>query len=402
MPSKNDLLETPFRIEPTRLEQPSSAIADLVAEIAAASATLGKALHPGTAANLADLVRLMNCYYSNLIEGHDTRPRDIERALSGDLDRNEERRNLQREAVAHIRVQAEIDRRAGDGSLGEPASSEFIQWLHKEFYRDAPKEMLRIGTAKRSFVMKPGAWRSKPEHDNAVGRHIPPSSDRVITFMKMFEDRYRMAKLGKASRILILPAAHHRLNYIHPFPDGNGRVSRLMSHAMGLKAGIGAHGLWSVSRGLTRGIESRSDYKRMMDHADTPRQGDRDGRGNLSEKALEAFTLWFFKVCLDQIQFMAGLFEIDALARRLKGVVAQSASLKPEAERLLTEALIRGTIERGDAARITGLPERSARRVLNDTIEAGLLGSATPKGPVSLRFPTDALEILFPRLFPQT
>ena len=344
----------------------------------------------------------MNCYYSNLIEGHDTRPRDIERALSGDLDRNEERRNLQREAVAHIRVQAEIDRRAGDGTLSEPASSEFIQWLHKEFYRDAPKEMLRIGTAKRSFVMKPGAWRSKPEHDNAVGRHIPPSSDRIAAFMKAYEERYQMAKLGKASRILILPAAHHRLNYIHPFPAGNGRVSRLMSHAMGLKAGIGAHGLWSVSRGLARGIESRGDYKRMMDHADAPRQGDRDGRGNLSEKALEAFTLWFLKVCLDQIQFMAGLFEIDALARRLKDVVAQSATLKPEAERLLTEALIRGTIERGDAARITGLPERSARRVLNDTIEAGLLGSATPKGPVSLRFPTDALEILFPRLFPQT
>ena len=401
MPKKNDL-ETPFRIEPTRLEQPSSAIADVVAEIAAASATLGKALHPNTAANLADLVRLMNCYYSNLIEGHDTRPRDIERALSGDMDRNEERRNLQREAVAHIRVQAEIDRRAADGTLAEPASTDFILWLHKEFYRDAPKEMLRIGTAKRSFVMKAGAWRSKPEHDNAVGRHIPPSSDRVTAFMSTFEDRYRMAPLGTASRILICSAAHHRLTYIHPFPDGNGRVSRLMSHAMGLKAGIGAHGLWSVSRGLARGIESRGDYKQMMDHADTPRQGDRDGRGNLSEKALEAFTLWFLKVCLDQIQFMAGLFEIDALARRLKGVVAQSASLKPEAERLLTEALIRGTIERGDAARITGLPERSARRVLNDTIEAGLLGSATPKGPVSLRFPTDALEILFPRLFPQT
>jgi Fic family protein len=401
MAAKN-VLETPFRFEPARLEQPCAAIADLIAEIAAASATLGKALHPNTAANLADLVRMMNCYYSNLIEGHDTRPRDIERALSGDLDTNEARRNLQREAVAHIRVQAEIDRRANDGKLAEPASTDFILWLHKEFYRDAPKEMLRIGTAKRSFVMKAGAWRSKPEHDNAVGRHIPPSSDRVVEFMKAFEDRYRFAPLGAASRILALPAAHHRINYIHPFPDGNGRVSRLMSHAMGLKAGIGAHGLWSVSRGLARGLESRGDYKRMMDHADTPRQGDRDGRGNLSEKALEAFTLWFLKVCLDQIQFMTGLFDIDTLARRLKAVVAQSATLKPEAEKLLTEALIRGTIERGDAARITGLPERSARRVLNETIEAGLLGSETPKGPVSLKFPSDALEILFPRLFPQS
>lgn len=401
MPRKTDL-ETPFRIEPARLEQAPAAINDRVAEIAAASAILGKALHPTTAANLADLVRMMNCYYSNLIEGHDTRPRDIERALTGDMDADEGRRNLQREAIAHIRVQTEIDRRAAEGTLGEPASREFILWLHKEFYRDAPKEMLRIRGAKKQFTMTAGAWRSKPEHDNAVGRHIPPSSDRVAVFMQTFEDRYAMAPLGTASRILALPAAHHRLNYIHPFPDGNGRVSRLMSHAMGLKAGIGAHGLWSVSRGLARGLESRSDYKRMMDHADTPRQGDRDGRGNLSEKALEDFTLWFLKVCLDQIQFMTGLFEIDTLAKRLKNVVAQSNTLKPEAEKLLTEALVRGAIQRGDAARITGLSVRSAQRVLTDTIEAGLLGSSTPKGPVSLRFPTDALEILFPRLFPQS
>ncbi|MEQ1715510.1 MAG: hypothetical protein ABL907_05930 [Hyphomicrobium sp.] len=75
-------LETPFRIEPARLEQPSAKIADVVAEIAAASATLDRALHPKTAANLAELVRMMNCYYSNLIEGHDTRPRDIERATN--------------------------------------------------------------------------------------------------------------------------------------------------------------------------------------------------------------------------------------------------------------------------------------------------------------------------------
>jgi Fic family protein len=400
-------LETPLRIEPARLEQPPVAIIDVVAEIAAASATLGRALHPKTAANLANLVRLMNCYYSNLIEGHDTRPRDIERAMSGDLDQNEARRNLQREAVAHIRVQAEIDRLAAEGALPEPASRAFIGWLHREFYHDAPEDMLRIGDAKagHSFLMAPGDWRSAPEHDNAVGRHVPPSSDRVANFMAHFEDRYRFERMGTATRVLALPGAHHRFNYIHPFPDGNGRVSRLMSHAMGLKAGIGAHGLWSVSRGLARGLESRSDYKRMMDHADMPRQGSRDGRGNLSERALEEFTLWFLRVCLDQITFMAELFDIGTLDRRLRALVgqtlaAQNTTLKPEAARLLSEALMRGEIERGDVSRITGLPERSARRVLNDTITAGYLASATPRGAVSLRFPTIALDVLFPRLFP--
>ena len=59
----------------------------------------------------------MNCYYSNLIEGHDTRPRDIERALRDDLDADEQRRNLQLEARAHIRIQQKIDAEFAAGSL---------------------------------------------------------------------------------------------------------------------------------------------------------------------------------------------------------------------------------------------------------------------------------------------
>jgi len=395
-------LETPQRIEPARLEEVNAAISDVIADLASASATLGRAFHPRTAANLADLVRIMNTYYSNLIEGHHTRPRDIARALAGDLDQDRERRNLQLEAAAHVRVQAEIDRRAEAEELAEPASPDFLRWLHSEFYKDAPVEMLQITGAGRSFEMMPGEWRSHPEHDVAVGRHQPPSSERISDFMDYFAERYRFASLGSASRLIAMAAAHHRFNYIHPFPDGNGRVSRLMSHAMALKAGVGAHGLWSVSRGLSRGLASRTEYKAMMDLADTPRQGDLDGRGNLSLRALNEFVLWFLKVCLDQVTFMSELFEIQALSRRLRSYVERSDRLKPEAAFLLEEAFVRGEIERGDVARITRLPERSARRILKDTMDAGLLGSATAKSPVSLRFPPDSLDILFPRLFPET
>lgn len=400
--AKIDLPESASRIEPARLEEVPEAISDVVAELSAASAKLAHTLNPHTAANLAGLVRIMNTYYSNLIEGHDTRPRDIERALAGEFEGDRERRNLQIEAAAHVRVQAEVDRLYAEAKLPEPASTEFILWLHHEFYRDAPKEMLRIRGNDREFLMTPGVWRSLPEHDVAVGRHQPPSSHRVAEYMTYFADRYRFHRLGKAARIIAIPAAHHRLNYIHPFPDGNGRVSRLMSHAMAHEAGIGAHGLWSISRGLARGLESRGDYKRMMDHADMPRQGDRDGRGNLSQSALTDFVLWFLRVCLDQITFMSSLFELDTLARRLRTYVERSEKLKPEAARLLEEALVRGQFERGDVPRITGLPERTARRVFNDVVAEGLLASDTPKGPVSLRFPTETLDILFPRLFPET
>jgi Fic family protein len=394
--------ETPQRIEPTRPEETPEAITDVIADLSAASARLGKGLHPLTAANLADLVRLMNTYYSNLIEGHNTRPKDIARALEGEFDKDEDRRNLQLEAAAHVRVQAEIDRRAAAKSLPEPASADFIKWLHLEFYRDAPKEMLLIRGNGKEFTMVPGAWRSAPEHDVVVGRHVPPASARVDDFMRYFEERYAFKNLKTAGRIIGMAAAHHRLNYIHPFPDGNGRVSRLMSHAMAQEAAIGAHGLWSISRGLARGLKAPSEYKQMMDLADTPRQGDLDGRGNLSLKALNEFILWFLQVCFDQVKFMESLFELDSLGQRFKTYVEQSKTLKPEASRLLEEGLIRGQFERGESARITGLPYRSARRILADLLETGLLGSETPKGPVSLRFPTESLDILFPRLFPQT
>lgn len=392
--------ETGHRIEPARLDNPPEAVADLAAELAGASAKLGWSLHPRTASDLVGLVRIMNTYYSNLIEGHDTRPRDIERALGGEFDRDEGRRNLQIEAAAHVRVQAQVDRIAAQARGHEPASVEFIQWLHREFYRDAPEAMLRLKGAGREFTMRPGEWRSGPEHDVAVGRHVPPPSDRVDEFMRYFANRYSFERMGKAGRIIAMAAAHHRLNYIHPFPDGNGRVSRLMSHAMAWTAGVAAHGLWSISRGLARGLESPTEYKQMLDMADTPRQGDLDGRGNLSERALIDFIEWFLRVAVDQVGFMSGLFDLDNLAKRLRAFVAQRDGLKPEAARLLEETLIRGEIDRGEASRITGLPERSARRVLNDVVSEGLLASATPKGAVSLRFPAHSVETLFPRLYP--
>jgi Fic family protein len=344
----------------------------------------------------------MNTYYSNLIEGHNTRPRDIERALVGELDEDQGRRNLQLEAAAHVRVQREVDRMGNQGALPPPASREFILWLHREFYRGAPQSMLLIKTERTELQVEPGEWRTHPEENVDVGRHVPPSSGSVADFMRYFEERFRVQTMGRATQIMAIAAAHHRFNYIHPFLDGNGRVSRLMSHAMAWSANISSRGLWSISRGLARGLESRTDYKKMMDRADSPREGDLDGRGNLSQKALQEFVVWFLRVCLDQIVFMSGLFELDSLMERLKAYVLTNPHLKPEGAALLQEALIRGEFERGEVSRITGLPERTARRVLNDVLNVGLLASETPKGAVSLRFPAEALEDLFPRLYPRT
>lgn len=393
-------LEPTSRLEPCLLESYPAELADLVSEVIAVSTALGGRLHPSTASSLAELVRVMNCYYSNLIEGHNTRPRDIERALADELASDDLRRDLQLEARAHIRVQRSLDERLARAEIIEPASSDFIAALHRDFYEGAPPSMLHMKRDSGSFTMVPGAFRSIAQHDVVVGRHQPPSSVRVAEFMAYFERRYRFESLGPAARVVAMAAAHHRLNYIHPFPDGNGRVSRLVSHAMAARAGIGAHGLWSISRGLARGLESAADYKQMMDYADTPRRSSLDGRGNLSQGALIDFVTWFCKVALDQVRFMSELFALATLTDRLAAYVRGSLHGNDAAVALAKAVLHRGEVARGEAAAITGRPERTARDVLGKLVDARLLVSDTAKGPVRLVFTSESADVLFPRLFP--
>lgn len=216
--------------------------------------------------------------------------------------------------------------------------------------------------------------------------------------MDHFDKRFQIAARSASSRIIAIASAHHRLNFIHPFPDGNGRVSRLMSHAMALNAGIGGQGLWSISRGLARGLKDRGEYKQMMDHADSPRHGDRDGRRNLSEAALKTFSAWFLNVALDQITFSAKLFDLGGLDKRYQRLVADTIDDK-RAPDLISAVLRHGALDRGDAQIVLKTSERTARNTLKQLTTAGFLTSASPKTPVRLAFPLDYRERLFPNLF---
>lgn len=340
----------------------------------------------------------MNCYYSNLIEGHNTRPRDIERALAG-ATLEEETRPLALEARAHVIVQRAIDEMHRAGTLPRPTSVKFLIWAHKAFYDEMPVEFRVLehpdGTQE---PITPGRMRQDGDREVAVGRHLPPSSPRVAAFMDHFDKRFRIAARSASGRIIAIATAHHRLNYIHPFPDGNGRVSRLMSHAMALTAGIGGDGLWSVSRGLARGLTDPGEYKRMMDLADSPRRGDRDGRGNLSEAALKTYCEWFLKVTLDQISFSAKLFDLGGLDKRYRRLVEDTIDDK-RAPDLISAVLRHGTLDRGEAQIVLRTSERTARNTLKQLTTAGFLTSPSPKTPVRLAFPLDYRERLFPNLF---
>lgn len=369
---------------------------DMALELVAKSEKLSGQVNPVLQRSLGDLVRSMNCYYSNFIEGHNTLPRDIDRALQHKYDSDPEKRNLQKEALAHIEVQRMIDAQAWAGDI---VSDDFIKWVHKEFQTRLPDEMRWAedpDTKKKKEVL-PGTYR---DGEVSVGRHIPVLAESIERFMKRFSDAYKPEKLGKLKSIIAVAASHHRLLWIHPFYDGNGRVTRLFSHALLQSLGIGSS-LWSVSRGLAR---KKDTYKQLLMAADEPRRGDLDGRGSLSEEALIGFCKFFLEICIDQVEYMSSLLEPKEFLNRMTIYVEEevrAGRMHKGSMPLLKEAFVFGEFDRGKAGDITNYQSRQASTVLSQLTSAGFLVSDTPRGPVRLGFPIGIVERWFPKLYPQ-
>jgi Fic family protein len=368
-------------------------LADLALELTGLSVGLRRSLPEGIVDALSTLVRAMNCYYSNLIEGHDTHPVDIERALNDDFSQDPEKRDLQKEARAHIGVQQWIDE---GGLAGRATSLSGVLETHERFCSLMPEELLWVenpDTGERIKVI-PGALR---ETYVKVGRHVAISPGAIPRFMARFEDAY--AKLGTVDSIIAAAAAHHRLLWMHPFSDGNGRVARLMSYAL-IRDALNTSGLWSIARGLAR---NEAKYKSHLAACDQPRHGDLDGRGNLSEEALAEFAIFFLETCIDQVRFMESLIEPNRLENRII-IWAQeemrAGELPAKSDIILKAVLNRGELPRSDAPAILGSTSRHARRVTSALIEHGVLISKSTRAPVRLAFPAALAGRWMPGLFP--
>ena len=368
-------------------------LTDLALELAQRSAGFRRSLPESLLSSLATLVRAMNCYYSNLIEGHDTHPVDIERALQGDYSKDAKRRDLQLEAMAHIAVQQWIDE---GGLRGWAVAAHSIREIHRRFCEALPEDLLWVedpATHERLRVI-PGELRTR---DVAVGDHITISAPAVARFLGRFEEVY--SRLGKTETILAAAAAHHRLVWIHPFLDGNGRVARLMSHATLLDA-LDTGAVWSVARGLGRNVAA---YKDHLAACDMTRRNDLDGRGNLSEEALAEFTRFFLATCLDQVTFMEGLMQPGSLRTRILLWTEEEIRLNrlpPKSGAILEAVLYRGELPRGDAAGVVGTGDRQARRVVSALIERGVVTSGSSRAPLRLAFPAVLASRWMPGLFP--
>jgi Fic family protein len=393
-----DVYQHPSAMEPLLPRERGARLAELTCDILKASGRLTGHVHsPHVLERVADLVRTMNCYYSNLIEGHKTIPRDIERAMKRDFSHNQTQRDNQQLSLAHIAVEKLMGERLA-GEAADAYAPEFVCWLHHEFYARLPESMHWARTKRdHAYRVEPGRLR---DFMVDVGRHTPPDFTALPQFMDRFHAFYGDAHILEINRLVVIAAAHHRLAWIHPFGDGNGRVVRLHSHALLTRHGLHSHGLWTLSRGLAR---HRQRYYAALEAADCGRRNDLDGRGNLSDAALADFCVFFLETILDQIQFMSGLLELPGLRTRVERYFQFQAlhlqRYREEIMRVVRTLVDEGEIPRARVQEITGKAATVSAEIIKLGLEEGYFETPSPKGPLRPAFPAKVQEFYFPQLF---
>jgi len=382
------------RFEPLLPAPPQPQLEALAEEVCRRGFELKRLVHPATEGRIARLLRSMSSYYSNRIEGEQTLPKDIERALRRSFSGRPEKARLQRLAVAHIETQEEMERHLAESPDLAVFSTQFLASLHRGFYGRLRKED-RVTEAGDEVV--PGYFRRR---DVTVGGHEAPRWQSVPGLLQRMDEVYSATR-GLSARLIAIGCAHHRLAWVHPFRDGNGRVGRLQSQAALIQHGAGS-ALWSVSRGFARDVQA---YYARLSEADDPRRGDLGGGGNLSEAGLVAFARHFLETCLDQVTFMAKMLDLTTLRARIEGhlryLSQEDRAVRVEASAPMHHVFLAGSVPRGEFKQMTGLASRSADRAIAALLRRGLLESDSAKGPVRIGLPLDALAFYFPRLYPE-
>lgn len=382
-------------------EAPDDLLQDL-SELVQYDANLYKRIGPSLRQPMVHLLRQVNSYYSNKIEGNPTLPADVLRAQQevADGDASEDILEIKRHIDAQVRLSNDpIDPIA----LCSRAS---ISRMHREFYTGMPDDQLELKYESGEVVrLVPGEFRDR---EVKVGNHLAPTVEAMKSHMNWFENSYRLDRIHGLSAFLAAAASHHRLMWIHPFLDGNGRTGRLFTDQYLRAAGLGGYGLWSISRGFGRDSDA---YYAALKAADRVRTSEYDGKGQLSGGGLLIWTRYFINTALDQVKYFSGMLQPSMLDVRMMNyftlrskhawVSADGAPMplmKPEAYTIYKILLDEGPKERVELMSRVEMKEFGFRALIHQMSNEGLI-SAEPRKPVSLRFSPHAVETFFPHLF---
>jgi len=378
------------------------ALLDVSTELISTSRALVGVLGTPLAVALLPKLRAMNSYYTNKIEGQHTTPVKIEAALKQHYSADREERHKQSLAIAHINAEVNLETQWKSLTFANLFEPERIPTLHHRLFGHFP---VNATLADDEQEIVPGALRMI---DVTVGRHLAPKPTLIRPLLNVWGQRYGRIRV-KEHQLIAIACSHHRLAWIHPFVDGNGRVARLHAH-LAMRAVQVTHGLWSPLRGLAR--EHQQYYARLSE-ADQRRRNDLDGRGHLSQEGLVRFAQFFIDCCLDQVSFMRGVTECKGIANRMRDLLqhleshpwkigSEKSLIKPEASAVaMTFVMLRHSVTRREFRQLLGLSDPLAHRVTRSLLDFGLLASPSHRGDLSFGLPLASLRFLFPRLWPE-
>jgi Fic family protein len=400
MPSisqKFQLFDHPAQMEPLLpSEHRMAALLEQAHDLFRSSEQLAGKCQRGALDGLRTLLRAMNSYYTNRIEGQHTLPVEIEQALRNDYSADADKARRQRLALAHMAAEQALEVRWPQWSPSQVWSAQMVQDIHQDLFArlDEPDRTLAPGD-----VLQPGKLRDR---EVRVGRHAAPQAQSLPSFLNRWGSFYAQVRRGEL-QVLAVAASHHRLAWIHPFRAGNGRVARLHTHLAFGQMGL-TNGLWSPLRGFARTQEA---YYAHLAAADEPRAGDLDGRGNLSEKALCGWIGYVLTQSLDQVQLMSALLGLDAMKDRIAACLSYEENVVRQGVRAGSLRALhylfatQGELERADFKAMLGLGERQATAQISALLKRGLLTTDSAYGKLRFGVPQHALRFYFPGLWPE-
>ena len=398
-------MKTPtFSLHPPIPSKRQGELKDMVQAVIIASSTLDGRIAKETATVLGDRLRFLNSYHSNLIEGHKTSILEIEAALNKDFSIDEQKRYAQELCAAHVQIERELMQALLTSPVANICEFEFVGKIHKKFYEQLPAhhQYTHSQDGFTSYSVMPGKMRDENVSLDGGRTLHGPDAKNLPALYEAFSRLYNPVNFHGDERLLAVAASHHRLGWLHPFRDGNGRVLRLFSGLYMAHIGINRSNLWSLSRGFSR---DKQWYMINLQSANSPSE---DGK-SFDQEFFADYCLYFLEVCLDQIRFMDKILGLNRIDARIEGYIkdrdkARGASnpLDPRAGKLLKALFLQGMIPRGEARKIMGMEnqsERHARRIVSQLTKERLVQSETHRSPLTIGFPTHVLRYYFPDLF---
>lgn len=351
-----------------------------------------------------DLLYTVNSYYSNKIESEGTHIIDIERAMQQYYSKDTKKRNLQILSLTHIEVQKECEEYFKNNPSASAYDKDFILNIHKSFYsKEGMEPFLHVTHDDMKDTIVPGSIRKR---EVKVGKHIAPDCSEVDSLMNEFEHLYNKSlDLNDATKLIYALSSHHRLMWIHPFLDGNGRTARLALDGLFASIKMSGYGLWNISRGLAR---NSSEYRDNLSYADMPKQGERDGKGALSSKALAVYVEFMLDIALDQITYMNEHLKLNALTSKIELYVQRANDglldidpLPKHSDKIFKYLLLSGECSRGKVPDIIGMKDRTASRVISELLKRNFIESDSKAGLIRLKIGASMASYLFPMLVPE-